>query len=89
MSNRAAAWLLALSLWVLVVMTLVFVPDAIRIVYAFVTNFQSRGLDVLSDYSAVSMAFFLVVCLAFILAIYLAYFTRRLFILKDKLNPYR
>jgi hypothetical protein len=71
------------------VLTLVFVPDAIRIVYAAIANFQSRGLAALSDYSAVSMAFCLVVCLALILAVYLAHFTRRLISLQKKLNPYR
>jgi hypothetical protein len=44
-------------------LTLIFVPDAVRIVCASLRNFATRGFGAVRDYDAVATSFVLVTCL--------------------------
>ncbi len=65
---------------------LVFLPDAVSIFIQSFKNYWGEGFQAITRYSAVSTSFVLVVCLSLALVIYLAYFTYKLFRLRDKLK---
>jgi len=68
-------------------LTLVFAPDAIRIIFLSMNKYSIEGTGALRSYSAVSTSFVLVVSLALALHVYLFYYTIKLVQKARKLAP--
>ncbi len=68
-------------------LTLVFVPDALRLVCSSIHNFGVKKIASVRDYDAVAMSFVLVTCLLGLLTVHLFALTKQLFNLSAKLNP--
>jgi hypothetical protein len=80
--SRAIPLTMACSL-----LTLVFAPDATRIIFLSMDKYLIEGIGALRSYSAVSTSFVLVVSLALTLDLYLIYFTIKLVQKVRKLAP--
>jgi len=68
-------------------LTLVFAPDAKRIIFLSMDKYSIEGIGALRSYSAVSTSFVLVVSLALALDLYLIYYTIKLVQKSRKLEP--
>ena len=65
--------------------SLIFLPDALKITHLSIQNYISRGIEALTDYNAVQTSYCFVVALSGAIAVHLAYFSVKLVCLRRRL----
>jgi len=69
------------------VLTLIFIPDASRLVFSSLQNVKNKGLASARDYDSIATSFVIVTCLLGFLTAHLLVITTQLIKLSAKLNP--
>jgi hypothetical protein len=66
--------------------SLIFIPDAYRIILFSIQNYKLRGLDALNDFHAVSTAYCFVIAMSTAIAAHLIFFSVKLGLLRKRLS---